>query len=168
MDETELVVGFTKPDCPMCKGTGIAGEWPGSFPGIAGVSVQCDCMYMTLEEANQQILDAARAQNATNGFPDEYDGPTAHLEMALLRLARKLLEGKRCIMNSDNPVTIDRVKQIAGLLNAPYAHGDIGGIVLLPPKDTEPTAGQYRFEEGVDEKGDVFTMVVDGSKKDTA
>jgi hypothetical protein len=164
MDETELVVGFTKPDCPMCKGTGIVLEMPGSFPGIAGVTMQCDCMYMTPEEANQQIVDAARAQNATNGFPDEYDGPTALPEMALLRLARKLLEGKRCVMNSDNPVTIERVKQIAGLLNAPYVHGDIGGIVLLPPKDTDPTAGQYRFEEG----GDMFTMVAYPSKKDAA
>jgi hypothetical protein len=72
MDETELVFGFTKWDCPKCQGTGIAGSFPGSFPGIAGVSVQCDCMYMTREEANQQIVDAARARNATNGFPDEY------------------------------------------------------------------------------------------------
>jgi hypothetical protein len=119
---------------------------------------------MTLEEANQQIVDAALAHKPSNGFLDTYNGPTGVPEMALLRLARKLLEGNRCVVNSDNPMTNERVKQIAGLLNATYAHGDIGGIVLLPPRDIVWTGARFRFKEDGD---GMFTMA-DGSKKDAA
>jgi hypothetical protein len=55
-NETELEY-FPKADCPMCKGTGVVLETPGSFPGIAGVTVQCECLYTAYEEAKQRAIE---------------------------------------------------------------------------------------------------------------
>jgi hypothetical protein len=63
-DETELEY-FPKADCPMCKGTGVVLELPGRFPGIAGVTVQCECLFTAYEEAKKRAIEKVCKGDAT-------------------------------------------------------------------------------------------------------